>query len=65
MINMRAGAYSTKRKNSMLNCYTVMKRENVAKSYMVKIEIINKTTFTEHFWLKISTLMAMSHHPSC
>ena len=48
--------------NEKFNCFTVMKRENVAKSYMVKIS--KKTAFTEHFWLKIGTLMAMSHHPN-
>ena len=59
MINLRAGAKSIKGKNSILNCYTVMKRKNVAESYLVKkFEISNKTTFTEHFWLKIGTLMA-------
>ena len=43
-----------------------MKRENAAKSYMVKkkIEISNKTTFTEHFLLKIGTLIAIFHHTS-
>ena len=41
----------------------MMKRENVAKSYMVKkISKKKKTAFTEHFWLKIG--MAMSHHPN-
>ena len=42
-----------------------MKRENVAKSYMVK-KISKKTkqkktAFDDHFWLKIGTVMAMSH----
>ena len=42
-----------------------MKRENVAKLYMVKkLAKTKKTAFTEHFWLKIGTQMAMSHHPN-
>ena len=47
-----------------------MKRENVAKSYMIKKLAkkkqtkTKKTAFNEHFWLKIGTLMAMSHRPN-